>query len=553
MAHDQNVSTVYYASKSNQLLDRVRRELQDRQDAQNDIASARRDLLVQRETVRTTSRKVRLSRLEVGNAEAVFMNRFREYAVENDKTLPEPLRDAYDKVEQMRTFLGEMEANYLQMERDLTGAEWVFMDKETSFYQLGLQVSIPDHCEVAKDQPTQCDQSTPFSTISPALQKDVRPTVYTQEPPKVYESYDTPPDWPRQEITFDITATRRDLNMVLAELGSWQKTADVLRQEQVTRIEKQEAHGTAMETNEMDLSILPSYVTAYCSAAEQTTRLESEAHRLQIEEANKMTKVSVDARTRFAASKSDEDVKALTWAMDRAYTEDHETNWRIDVKSGRKTCEWLLIYLQKGLLQPWIYHNIVRAWESAGPESHISRAQAGPHKKPDSTGELIHGKRDLSHVSVCSDPGPGPRNNIVIDQLKSKDCPARFLNRDKSLSTSGVIELGVSTNFGHQMHPIISTGQDERKDIDPSTCNHLPLVSARPGNPPDAESDIPCGVASRNLESRPQPALALPNHIEKQQHEDLRPCDNSINSQGSMWRKFRPRLVLSKILHYHRA
>ncbi|KAF2846790.1 hypothetical protein T440DRAFT_405183, partial [Plenodomus tracheiphilus IPT5] len=233
--HPQANSIAPECSRRDKLLDRIRKKLDDISDAQNEVASCRRNLLVQRETVRTTSRKVRLSRMELGNAEAIFMSRFREFAVINNIELPVPLRDAYEKVEQTRTFLGEMEANYLQMERDLTGAEWVFTDQETSFYQFDVRMLIPDDWDDEEDQPATQD-ITSSTLILPNVQ--TRLELDTHRP---HGSAGTYSELLPEEIGFDIKATRRDLNFVLAELGTWQKKFQALRQKQSKRIDRDEA------------------------------------------------------------------------------------------------------------------------------------------------------------------------------------------------------------------------------------------------------------------------------------------------------------------------
>ena len=111
-----------YTTQTQQNRTKVEARLESLSESQDQLASARRQLLITRERVRTASRNVRLKRVDAGDAEVVFMNRLRHFINEPNDAIPETLLDAYNAVVQARDILGEIEEDYLQAERDLTGA-----------------------------------------------------------------------------------------------------------------------------------------------------------------------------------------------------------------------------------------------------------------------------------------------------------------------------------------------------------------------------------------------------------------------------------------------
>ncbi|KAI4931245.1 hypothetical protein J4E85_003835 [Alternaria conjuncta] len=184
-------------------MSQIRQRLEEIADSQIRISSARKQLLVKRERLRTNSRVVQLKRVDAGDAEAAFMSRIREFLNDHPGELSSLLQDAYEKVEKARDDLGETEQNYLEDESDLTGAEWMFMDQEDRFYQWDIHSILPDENNadttftignLSETIPHTSAYSTPLpSTGSPSPDQFLPPPPPPPPPPpthRYFTSYD---------------------------------------------------------------------------------------------------------------------------------------------------------------------------------------------------------------------------------------------------------------------------------------------------------------------------------------------------------------------------
>ncbi len=121
----------------------ISQRLQGAADKQERLASLRDQLLVKREIVRASSLRVKLKRVEAGDAEAALMSELRRFFAQAEK-LPASLIESYNKVESVRNGLGVLEDDYLNAERTLSGDEWEFMEQENDFYQRDIPELITE-------------------------------------------------------------------------------------------------------------------------------------------------------------------------------------------------------------------------------------------------------------------------------------------------------------------------------------------------------------------------------------------------------------------------
>ena len=134
------------------ILQDIRKRIDDAAIKQEKLSKSRENLLVKRERTRVSGKKVQAKRSEAGDAEAAFMDHIRNFM--NTATTPSfQMIDLFNKVESARNELGAMEADYQQLERSLTGADWMFKEEEDEFYQYGLPELFEDVFEGANLRP----------------------------------------------------------------------------------------------------------------------------------------------------------------------------------------------------------------------------------------------------------------------------------------------------------------------------------------------------------------------------------------------------------------
>lgn len=165
----------------------IRQYLGEMSNTQTLLSSTRKELLIERERVKTAAGEVRQKRVNAGNAEARFMNHVREFVNNHLEQLPSTLLEAYDKVRETRDGLGEAEADYLQDEEDLTGAEWMFMNRENRFYQFDINriLSSPQLNNPAfpQGQPSETVSKPPIHDLPPCPVGSLSPSQVSKLPP----------------------------------------------------------------------------------------------------------------------------------------------------------------------------------------------------------------------------------------------------------------------------------------------------------------------------------------------------------------------------------
>ncbi|KAF2469457.1 uncharacterized protein BDR25DRAFT_49696 [Lindgomyces ingoldianus] len=175
---------------------------------QEKLAEEREKLLLERDNVRSAGKKVRIRRVQTGDAEAAFMSVLREFINRHGDLFTSELNAAYRKVEQERDILGSMEEDYLQAERSLGGSEWTFIDKENDFYQYEIQDLFSDGF---------LNRYT--------LNKDTEP----------------PPQPSRPDLLPSSALIRMEYQATLAKLDQLKRQFNALRPEQAKFIEEQKA------------------------------------------------------------------------------------------------------------------------------------------------------------------------------------------------------------------------------------------------------------------------------------------------------------------------
>ncbi|CAN9477871.1 unnamed protein product [Alternaria alternata] len=165
----------------------IRQCLEEMSNTQTLLSSTRKELLIERERIKTAGREVRQKRDEAGNAEVGFMNCVRDFVNSHLEQLPTTLLNAYEKVERTRDNLGVAEENYLQAERTLAGAEWTFMNREDRFYQFDInRILFETHSERSiplYSQPSEATSHPPIHHLPPCPVGSLSPDQVSKLPP----------------------------------------------------------------------------------------------------------------------------------------------------------------------------------------------------------------------------------------------------------------------------------------------------------------------------------------------------------------------------------
>lgn len=333
------------------------------------LVESRERVLLKREKVRTSAKRVQAKRIETGNVEVEFMDGLREFMNRIEQQLPPALSTSYENLLSARNGLSIIEDNYLQAERDLTGTEWTYLDQENDFYQLdvrqlltaigeckttersiGLQPEPIAALSSPRGMSTPSVPSPPFITITPAPKtQDLQPTQWPPPPP--------PPPPPAPIFSVESSPAnpvdhQRDYEHVITELHTLNREFNALRQEQIQRIDK----GQALECEVDDISIVDlgqsEFTTSYFDILLQISMREVEAQQL---------KGQSIVQRRNSAPEHPLSPSELTFDLiSVACTEPTERLFARGPMAKERLCNWLLEYpeasfvertLRSGLLQ----------------------------------------------------------------------------------------------------------------------------------------------------------------------------------------------------------
>jgi hypothetical protein len=343
------------------VLTRARKRLEDASESQIRLATARQQLLIKRGKVRTASRKVQLKRVDAGDAEATFMSRLREFVNYHREELPSTLLDTYDKVERTRDDLGEIEENYLQAERDLTGAEWEFMDQENAFYQFDLHSILPgEDAEVSLFPPDQLPTVNQYPPPPPP------PPFYLPGPEKgsTTSHVQTPPPPPPPfldrfpEFSSAQHVLDQEYSTVVAEVDGLRKDFDHLREEKAQCIDWEDSPDIEF-ADDVDIpdADLTASTVEYFDILHKISYGEAKAQQLKIGEMSQRLPASTLSRRYSDPTHSFRHLPASSTPMRRTQTESAVSMLCNDPTTKEKIQEWSLAYLKDNTVQKRLYLN----------------------------------------------------------------------------------------------------------------------------------------------------------------------------------------------------
>jgi hypothetical protein len=350
----------------------IRQCLEEMSNTQTLLSSTRKELLIERERMKTAGREVRQKRDEAGNAEVRFMNYVRNFVNSHLEQLPTTLLDAYEKVERTRDDLGVAEENYLQAERSLAGAEWTFKNREDRFYQFDINRILSEtHSEGSVppySQPFEATSHPPIYHLPPCPVGSLSPDQVSKLPPPppplltavlppTRLSLDpcapmTPPS--STSINGRHAAILEGVSVLKKELGHlWQRESDESVWAQGD--EALFAEGTGILDTDMTASR-----SEHSEILLDVLSKEEKAEPLDTEDMSLALETPALARRSSDSTYSSRAIPRLPVPMRRAQTESAALFNRCSPDITKKIEEWSLAHLKESVIQKRLYLNTLR-------------------------------------------------------------------------------------------------------------------------------------------------------------------------------------------------
>ncbi|KAH6865210.1 hypothetical protein BKA58DRAFT_241043 [Alternaria rosae] len=350
------------------LNDLNRQRLNTLSDSQARLSSIREDLLIERERVRATRRKVRQKRIDAGNAEASFMTRLREFVNDYPDELSRALLAAYNLVREARDDLGELEDDYLGAESDLTGAEWTFVARETQFYQFDINniFSGPDNEQLGSlhDQRLETSHHLPLSHIPPCPTGSLSPSqVLKLPPPPPPPQFAAPP--PSLVLASSAIAAQpplvrvdREYAAMVAGVETLKKELDKMRQTQASNITWDDGDDVFFpEGKGLPDGNLTTSASEFGNMVYELSTRKAKAEKYKAEEMFPVLAASRLARRSSDPANSYRTIPEDSTAMRRTQTESAAASMRNNFLVREKIRAWSLTHLKEDAVQKRLYLN----------------------------------------------------------------------------------------------------------------------------------------------------------------------------------------------------
>jgi hypothetical protein len=432
---------------SDKIMAHIRQRLEEISDSQIDISSARKQLLVKRERLRTASRVVQLKRVDAGDAEAAFMTRVREFVNENPGQLSAPLMDAYREVEETRDNLGEIEQNYLEAESDLTGAEWKFMDQEDRFYQWDIHSIIPEENdenaamsvgELNENSPNLPAYSTPLhSTGSQGLAHPLD-SPYAPPPPPTHGPF-TSHDL---ATSSSITNVNQGYATMMAEVDTLKREFDQLRHKQACELAWEESHDLFLPGSEEFVDGDLNDSSNGCGDIVYKICIrEAKAQRFKVESMIPALDASKPTRRYSDTAHSIRPATICSTAMRRTQTESAASSLRDHPTAKQKIREWSLFHLKESAVHKQVYLNTLQEHGVSSPVEGDWKARATQFWGNDSSVESGEGSESDGSVANGSGYEPGSCHELSIRRSVASPSSVQYLQEDDVRETGQVTTI----------------------------------------------------------------------------------------------------------------
>jgi hypothetical protein len=484
----------------------IRQYLGEMSNTQTLLSSTRKELLIERERVKTAAGEVRQKRVNAGNAEARFMNHVREFVNNHLEQLPSTLLEAYDKVRETRDGLGEAEADYLQDEEDLTGAEWMFMNRENRFYQFDINriLSSPQLINPAfpQVQPSETVSKPPIHDLPPCPVGSLSPSQVSKlppppPPPHIWTS--SLPLMPHVSMSASLLAPIGREHPAVKELKTLRREFGKLSQRESYDFEWAGENGAFLAEED---KVREDQVTASTSDNRDVLldifNPEAKAQETKMEELDLALNESIPTRrysdsTHLFSSKS-----SLSAPIRRTQTERATPFNRCSPATGNKIREWSLTHLKQSAVQKRLYLN---ALEDNGIDSSAEvdwRVRATRFWSKDSLSEI----RDSSELYAAS---------LSKVSYEPGSCD---VSSTQSITSSLLMHHQLEGNIQPPKLTTVDSRPPESHEIPRQDCEDGPTI------PPLSPTPPPSDRITERMEARNQDQIVSPikSGLNERQH-----------------------------------
>jgi len=348
------------------LISLVRQHLEELSNTQTLLSSTRKNLLVERESLRTAGREVQQKRLAAGDAEAKFMKMVRQCINDCPGLLPTALLDAYERVGQTRDDLGEAEENYRQAEANLTGAEWTFLNLENRFYQFDIE-SVLLHFHL--NDPTCLHSQPPGIPSRPALDQ-LPPCPAGSLSPSQVSKFPPPPPPPPHSLPHPFAASpsfvapaslvpsHRSHTFVMSDIKVLKREIGQIQQKRFDDFDCTRGDEALFADGGGTLDIEPTTSTSeYSDVLVEIPTPKTTPQLSRVEEVNLTLNTVSPIRRHSHSTYSSRAAPKFSTPMRRTQTESAALFNRCSTATKQKIQAWSLKHLKESVIQKRLYLN----------------------------------------------------------------------------------------------------------------------------------------------------------------------------------------------------
>jgi hypothetical protein len=456
----------------------IRPYLKEMSKTQTLLSSTRKELLIERERVKTAAGEVRQKRDIAGDAEASFMNHVRELVNNHFEQVPSTLLEAYEKVRETRDDLGEADANYLQKEEDLTGAEWMFMNRENRFYQFDIDriLSSPqlDNPASLQGQPSETVSKPPIHDLPPCPVGSLSPSQVSKlpppPPPHIWTS--SLPLMPHVSMSASLLAPIAQEHPAVKELSALRREFGKLPQRENYDFEWAGENEAFLAQED---KVCEDQVTVSTNDNRDVLfdifSPEAKAQETKTEELNLALNESVPTRRYSDFMHLSSSGSNLSAPMRRTQTESAVPFNRCSPVIGDKIREWSLKHLKQSAIQKRLYFN---ALEDNGIDSSAEvdwRVRATRFWSKDSLSEI----RDSSELYSAS-----------LSKVSYEPGSCNDVSSTQSITSSLLMQHQLEGNIQPPKSTIADLRPPESHEMPRQDCENGPIIA------PLSSTPLPC-------------------------------------------------------------
>jgi hypothetical protein len=145
-------STAMTKDENKNPLSRLQEEFDSLSILQEEVAESRLQVLIDRQSLTSSTKRLRRHRDLTSNAAARLMDAFRTHFIGSEQAIPDYLTLAYSEVEKHQNDLIDAEDTHAEIVQALELSEWTLTEKEEDLYQRDLRQILQEVNAIVSDQ-----------------------------------------------------------------------------------------------------------------------------------------------------------------------------------------------------------------------------------------------------------------------------------------------------------------------------------------------------------------------------------------------------------------